>query len=110
MCERVRLQFRLRCVRGGQLAQPIIRTHQFEQAQPPRIARPPATPTSDCTVDNRALVDPDKIICWEHPNFADEILGVLDARLERQRVGYWPLPLLPLVDPNLIIRFQYRQA
>lgn len=55
-------------------------------------------------------IDPDKIICWEHPNFTDEILGMLDARLERLRVGYWPLPWLPLLDPNLIIRFQYRQA
>ncbi len=66
--------------------------------------------TSRRWLKKNTLVDPDKIICWEHPNFADEILGVLDARLERQRVGYWPLPLLPLVDPNLIIRFQYRQA
>jgi len=55
-------------------------------------------------------VDPDKIICWEHPNFADEILAVLDARMKRQHAGYWPLPWLPLLDPNLIIRFQYRKA
>lgn len=55
-------------------------------------------------------IDPDKIICWEHPNFADEILRVLDARMERQRVSFWPLPWLPLLDSNLIIRFQYRRA
>jgi len=55
-------------------------------------------------------IDPDKIICWEHPNFADEILRVLDARMDRQRVSFWPLPWLPLLDLNLIIRFQYRRA
>jgi SAM-dependent methyltransferase len=54
-------------------------------------------------------IDPDKIICWEHPNFADEILRELDARMDRKRVNLWPLPWLPLLDPNLIIRFQYRR-
>lgn len=55
-------------------------------------------------------IDPDKIICWEHPNFADEILRALDARMDRQRVSFWPLPWLPLLDPNLIIHFQYRRV
>lgn len=54
-------------------------------------------------------IDPDKIICWEHPNFADEILRELDARMDRKRVSFWPLPWLPLLDPNLIIRYQYRR-
>jgi len=54
-------------------------------------------------------IDPDKIICWEHPNFADEILAELDRHLERQRVAFWPLPWLPLLDTNLIIRFNYRK-
>jgi SAM-dependent methyltransferase len=55
-------------------------------------------------------IDPDKIICWEHPNYADDILYELDARMERQRVSYWPLNALPLLDANLIIRYQYRRA
>ena len=54
-------------------------------------------------------IDPDKIICWEHPNFADEILNVLDGLMDRKCVSFWPLPLIPLVDANLIIRFQYRR-
>ncbi len=55
-------------------------------------------------------VDPDKIICWEHPNFADDILSTLDTRFNRQAVSYWPLPWLSLLDPNLIIRLEYRKA
>lgn len=55
-------------------------------------------------------IDPDKIICWEHPNFADEILECLDSKLRRRRVHYWPLPWLPFLDTNLVIRFEYRKA
>ena len=55
-------------------------------------------------------IDPDKIICWEHPNFADHILGELDQVFTRQAVDYWPLPWLPLLDPNLVIRLLYRKS
>jgi len=55
-------------------------------------------------------IDPDKIICWEHPNFADEIIRMLDARMDRQCVSFWPVSWLPLLDPNLIIRFHYRRV
>jgi SAM-dependent methyltransferase len=55
-------------------------------------------------------IDPDKIICWEHPNYADDILYELDGRMERQRVSYWPLRALPLLDANLIIQYQYRRV
>lgn len=54
-------------------------------------------------------IDPDKIICWEHPNFADEIIRALDSRMARQKVKYWPLPWLPALDLNLIVQFQYRK-
>ncbi len=54
-------------------------------------------------------IDPDKIICWEHPNFADQVLAELDEQLERQFVRMWPLPWLPLLDANLIIRLLYRK-
>lgn len=53
-------------------------------------------------------INPDKIICWEHPNFADEILGDLDKTFERQSTSYWPFPWLPLLDTNLVIRFVYQ--
>jgi SAM-dependent methyltransferase len=55
-------------------------------------------------------IDPDKIICWEHPNFADHILEELDQGFTRQAVEYWPLTWLPLLDPNLVIRLCYRKS
>lgn len=55
-------------------------------------------------------IDPDKIICWEHPNFVDEIIAELDQVFKRERAEYWPLPWLPLLDLNLIIRLMYRKA
>jgi len=55
-------------------------------------------------------IDPDKIICWEHPNFADQILGELDQVFTREAVQHWPLPWLPLLDSNLVIRLLYRKA
>ncbi len=54
-------------------------------------------------------IDPDKIICWEHPNFADEVLAELDLHMEQQLAVLWPLPWLPLLDANLIIRLIYRK-
>lgn len=51
-------------------------------------------------------IDPDKIICWEHPNFADDIITELDGQLQRQRLSWWPLRL-PVLDINLIIQFKY---
>lgn len=52
-------------------------------------------------------IDPDKIICWEHPNFADEIIAALDRAFERDRIRYWPFPWLPLLDSNLVIKYRY---
>jgi hypothetical protein len=54
-------------------------------------------------------IDPDKIICWEHPNYADEILAELDQGMARHRVEYWPFSWLPHLDLNLVIRFIYRK-
>ena len=51
-------------------------------------------------------IDPDKIICWEHPNFADYILSQCDLRFQRVRTRYWPLRL-PSLDVNLIVQFRY---
>jgi hypothetical protein len=50
----------------------------------------------------------DKIICWEHPNFADFILERLDIYFERQFLKLHPFPWLPL-DINLVISFIYRK-
>jgi SAM-dependent methyltransferase len=51
-------------------------------------------------------INPDKLICWEHPNFADHILSTLDARMRRQYLGFWPLAI-PSIDLNLVIKFVY---
>ena len=54
----------------------------------------------------RTTIDPDKLICWEHPNFADHILTSLDAVMHQRYLGFWPLGI-PSVDLNLIIKFVY---
>ncbi len=51
-------------------------------------------------------IDPDKLICWEHPNFADHILETLDGGMRRQYLGFWPLAI-PSIDLNLVIKFVY---
>jgi len=54
-------------------------------------------------------INPDKIICWEHPNFGDDIIRLLDAEFLRVSVSTWPFPRAPL-DLNLIIKFVYRKT
>ena len=54
-------------------------------------------------------INPDKIICWEHPNYAEHILQSLACRFEPLRVRFWPLKV-PLVDCNLICSFLYRKG
>lgn len=51
-------------------------------------------------------IDPDKIICWEHPNFADAVLNSLEQRFSRRLVRFWPMPL-PSLDLNLVVSFVY---
>lgn len=65
--------------------------------------------TSRRWLKQNSTIDPDKIICWEHPNFADLILKSLDERFDRQYFGAWPLQF-PLIDINLIIKFIYRKS
>ena len=65
--------------------------------------------TSRRWLKKHTRLDPDKIICWEHPNFADEIVAQLDRRFEQVHTGFWPLPGLPLLDFNLIIHFVYHK-
>lgn len=55
-----------------------------------------------------STIDPDKWVCWEHPNFADAIVRCLDTFLERRHISYFPF-LIPLIDPNLILKFLYRK-
>ena len=52
-------------------------------------------------------INPDKIICWEHPNFAEEILDTLDGNMGKICLDYWPFKFHSL-DLNLILKFIYK--
>lgn len=54
-------------------------------------------------------INPDKIICWEHPNFADQIISQLDDCLIRKKVTFWPLNIIPILDINLVIKYIYKK-
>ena len=51
----------------------------------------------------------DKIVCWEHPNFACQVLDCLDSLLQKNYVGYWPL-IVPSIDANLVVKFGYQKS
>jgi len=51
----------------------------------------------------------DKIICWEHPNFADFIIKELDTCFTRCSVARKPFPELPM-DLNLVMTFNYSKT
>ncbi|RKY92126.1 MAG: hypothetical protein DRQ13_10700 [Ignavibacteriae bacterium] len=50
----------------------------------------------------------DKIICWEHPNFADLILRLLERLCKQEFIKFYPLSFLP-IDFNLMVSFIYRK-
>ena len=51
----------------------------------------------------------DKIICWEHPNYADQIIEGLEALLTRHELNFYPFPLLS-IDFNLVASFIYQKC
>ena len=53
-------------------------------------------------------INPDKIIRWEHPNFADKILKTLDGQMHKQYIHYWPFSA-PSIDLNLVVSFIYEK-
>ncbi len=58
---------------------------------------------------NNTTIDPDKIICWEHPNFAEQIISDLDCFFSKKIVAWWPFAAMPLLDLNLILKFVYKK-
>ena len=54
-------------------------------------------------------INPDKIISWEHPNMADEILNSLESLMERDLLAFWPTRV-PSIDLNLVIKFIFRKT
>lgn len=53
-------------------------------------------------------INPDKIICWEHPNFADNVIAKLDQEFNRVSLSFWP-GIVSHLDFNLVIRFVYQK-
>ena len=64
--------------------------------------------TSRRWLRKHTTIDPNRLICWEHPNFADFVLNRLTALFDRQTVNFWPLKIR-LIDVNLIASFLYRK-
>jgi SAM-dependent methyltransferase len=64
--------------------------------------------TSRRYLRRRFGIDLDKIICWEHPNFADEVLRSLDRRFRHRERVFWPT-IVPTLDANLIVSFVYQR-
>ena len=54
-------------------------------------------------------IDYDKLICWEHPNYADFIINQLDQNFHRVFLRSWPFRFLPILDFNLTLRFCYKK-
>lgn len=64
--------------------------------------------TSRRWLKKNTSIDPDKIICWEHPNFAENVLNELDVQFKKLSVKFWPLRI-PFIDLNLVIKFIYKK-
>jgi len=60
-------------------------------------------------IRNNSRINPDKIICWEHPNYADRVLQALACFFSSVQLSFWPLRV-PLVDINLICGFVYQKG
>jgi SAM-dependent methyltransferase len=65
--------------------------------------------TSRQWLKKNTTINYNKIISWEHPNFADKIIHNLDEMFLQERVQYWPFPWFPFLDLNLILRFVYQK-
>jgi SAM-dependent methyltransferase len=65
--------------------------------------------TSRRWLRRNTTIDPDKLICWEHPNFADRVLRAIAGQFDLERTESWPLRLLPVLDVNLVVRFLARK-
>ena len=63
------------------------------------------TLTSKRWVRKNTSIEYDKIICWEHPNFADDILFELNRIFSVVKKRYSPLNFLPSLDLNLVTSF-----
>lgn len=53
-------------------------------------------------------IDPDKLICWEHPNFADYIINSIAESCKKDYLSFWPLKI-PSIDLNLVSKFIFKK-
>lgn len=65
--------------------------------------------TSRRWIQKNTSIDLSRIICWEHPNFADHILNQLKSQFTAETVRFWPMGI-PLVDVNLVSSFVFRKG
>lgn len=65
--------------------------------------------TSRRWIRKNTTINYDKIICWEHPNFVDDIMQGLEERFRRVKKNQYPMSLIPLYDSNLVTRFMYQK-
>ncbi|MCB1857569.1 MAG: class I SAM-dependent methyltransferase [Gammaproteobacteria bacterium] len=64
--------------------------------------------TSRRWLKRNTRINPDKIICWEHPTLADEILDCLSTHMSQKRLSFWPLQVHS-IDFNLVVRFIFQK-
>lgn len=64
--------------------------------------------TSRRWLRKNSSLNPDKIICWEHPNFGNEIVEALDKEFTRVNVRLWPFNWIHY-DLNLLVKFNYQK-
>lgn len=55
-----------------------------------------------------SLINPDKIICWEHPQFVNNIKLTLDKNFLKIKNVFFPF-YLKIGDINLIFSFIYKK-
>ena len=65
--------------------------------------------TSRRWIHRNTSIDYDKIICWEHPNFADTIVQALENRFKRIRVASWPWFGINSLNFSLLTMFDFRK-
>ena len=53
-------------------------------------------------------INPDKIICWEHPNFSDKMLNNLQSMFSVDKIQFWLLKIKSL-DVNLLVKFKFKK-
>ena len=66
--------------------------------------------TSRRWIHTNTQIDYDKIICWEHPNFADKILDEMNKRFIQKDISYFPSIGLPSINLTLVTRFIYQNC